>query len=128
MNNIQVTMSVEHHAMALERGLCAEGEACMLSEQDSPLQLQRPSTHSSDSTGMSEAGSLVVKRPFFASSQAGTLNSNLQLNGCGTSEETFHLSESLFPHLRNGKITAEECWEDKWDDGCRAFKTVDGCW
>lgn len=74
---------------------------------------------------MSETGSLLVKSPFFAASQVWTLNSNLQLNGCGTSDETFHLSEYLFPHLRNGKITAEERWEDKWDDGCRAFKTVD---
>ena len=118
-------MSVEHHSGSGEWGLCAEGEACMLSKQDSPLQLQRPSTHSADSTGMSETGSLVVKSPLFAASQAWAFNSNLQLNGCGTSDETFHLFESLFPHLRNGKITVEECWEDKWDDGCRALKTVD---
>ena len=70
----------------------------MLSEQESPLQPQRPSTHSSDSTGMSETGSLLVKSPFFAASQVWTLNSNLQLNGCGTSDETFHPSSDVL-HL-----------------------------
>ena len=79
----------------------------MLSEQDSPLQLQRPSTHASDSTGMSEAGSLVVKRPFFAASQAGTLNSNLQLNGCGTLEVEFSKQEywSGWPFPSSGDLS-----------------------